>query len=126
MRTFLFVAAVAACLVSPLRAQQPPAPASPPTPASATAPSFTVVIEHYGFSPKQLVVPQGAVIRWTNRDGVRHDATALGLWTTGLIKPGDTGSVTASKAGTFAYKCSFHPDMRATIVVEAPDAKAAK
>jgi plastocyanin len=107
---------------APTPAAAPVPSAGPPStaPASATAPGYTVVIEHYGFATKRLVVPQGAVIAWTNRDAVRHDATAVGLWTTGIIKPGETRTITASKPGTFNYKCSFHPDMRATLVVEAP------
>lgn len=133
MRVLLLAAAAMACHASLAHAQQAPVPpavpsptpapaAAPPSPApaSATAANYTVIIEHYGFATKQLVVPQGAVIAWTNRDGVRHDATAVGQWTTGTIAPGETKTITASKPGTFAYKCSFHPDMHATLVVEPP------
>ncbi|HEX3411222.1 MAG TPA: cupredoxin domain-containing protein [Stellaceae bacterium] len=132
MRVLLLAAAAAASHASLVHAQQAPAPAAsnpatapapaaaPPSPAAAPAANYTVIIEHYGFATKQLVVPQGAVIAWTNHDGVRHDATAVGLWTTGTIPPGETRTITASKPGTFAYKCSFHPDMHATLVVEAP------
>jgi plastocyanin len=95
-----------------------PAAAAPP--AQPGAPTFTVVIEHYGFTPKQLVVPQGAVVTWINRDGIRHDATMIGQWTTGLILPGQTRSITVSTSGTFQYKCTVHPDMHGTLVVEAP------
>jgi plastocyanin len=91
-----------------------------PAPQPAAATPFTIVIEHYGFSPKNLVVPQGATITWVNRDGIRHDATAVGQWTTGTIMSGQSGSITATKAGTFQYKCTVHPDMHGTIVVEAP------
>lgn len=104
-------------------AQAPAPPAMPPAaaqPASGAAPTFTVVIEHYGFNPKRIVVPQGATVTWTNRDGVRHNATIIGQWTTGTILSGQTGSITAAKAGTFEYKCTVHPDMHGTLVVEAP------
>jgi plastocyanin len=105
----LLLAAAVAGFAPPLQAQQP------------TAAKYQVVIAHYGFTPKRLVVPQGAVIAWTNRDAVRHDATSLQRsWATGTIGSGETRTITASKPGTFQYKCSFHPDMQATIVVEAP------
>jgi len=32
---------------------------------------------------------------------------------------GQSGSITAVKAGTFEYKCTVHPDMHGTLVVEA-------
>jgi plastocyanin len=117
IRVCALAALAAASLVLPLHAQQAQQVAQP---APTAPPAFTVVIEHYGFTPKRLVVPQGAIVTWTNRDGIRHDATAVGQWTTGLILPGQTGSITASSPGTFQYKCTVHPDMTGTLVVEAP------
>jgi plastocyanin len=140
IRAAMLAAVVAASLVASLHAQpsQPPQapaphalPASPATSApataaspaqpaaSATTSSFMIVIEHYGFSPKRLAVPQGAIVTWINRDGIRHDATAVGQWTTRTIMSGQSGSITAAKAGTFEYKCTVHPDMHGTLVVEA-------
>jgi plastocyanin len=79
-----------------------------------------IVAEAFAFKPARLVVHQGDVIEWTNRDIVSHTAAALdGSWTTGEILPHKTGRITASAAGTFDYHCTFHPLMRATIVVEA-------
>jgi plastocyanin len=117
IRGSTLAAVAAASFVLSLHAQQAQQAAQP---APAAAATFTVVIEHYGFTPKRLVVPQGAIVTWTNRDGIRHDATAVGQWTTGLILPGQTGSITASSPGTFQYKCTVHPDMTGTLVVEAP------
>jgi plastocyanin len=105
-KRFSVLLVAAAVLVPPLHAGQ------------AAAATYQVVIEHYGFTPKRLVVQQGDVVTWTNRDGVRHDATALDRsWATKMMHFGETQTITASKPGTFQYKCSFHPDMRGTIVV---------
>jgi plastocyanin len=38
-------------------------------------------------------------------------------WDTGTIEPGESATVTVEEAGTFAYHCSFHPSMTATITV---------
>jgi plastocyanin len=108
-RALAALALAAMTLVSPAHAQQP------------AATKHEIAISRYGFVPKRLVVRQGDVIAWTNRDAVRHDAMALDRsWASGTIRFGETRTITASKPGTFPYKCSFHPDMRATIVVKPP------
>jgi plastocyanin len=99
---------VVAALSLPLHAQQRP-------------PSREIAIESFAFTPTRLVVQQGDVITWVNRDVVRHDATMLDRsGGTGPILSGATGSITATKPGIFDYMCSRHPDMKGTIVVETP------
>jgi plastocyanin len=114
-RGWRFLIVATATLSVPLQAQQRPGGAENP-------PGKAIAIKNYGFAPKRVVVRQGDVIAWTNSDAVRHDATAIDRsFATGTMKFGETRTVTASKPGTFEYKCSFHPEMRGTIVVEAPE-----
>lgn len=109
MKRATAVLVVAAALSLPLHAQQP------------RPPGREIAIESFAFTPARLVVQQGDVITWVNRDVVRHDATMLDRsGGTGPILSGATGSITATKPGIFDYMCSRHPDMKGTIVVETP------
>lgn len=108
---------------------QAPAPASAPAqqnsgqnaaPTSATSTGKNMVtIQSYAFSPAALTVKVGDKVTWTNQDAVGHSAVADDKsFDTGIIAQGQSGSVTFSKAGTFAYHCSVHPMMKATITVQ--------
>ncbi len=71
------------------------------------------------FSPSPVTVAVGTVVTFTNKDVATHDARAdNGGFSTPLIAPGGTASVTLSTAGSFVYHCSIHPGMVGTIVVQ--------
>lgn len=99
--------------------QQPPAgsnqqPANPP-PASAA----TVEISGFAFSPSSLEVSAGTAVTWKNKDSVPHTATGdNGEFDTGTIPSGGQASHTFSTPGTYAYHCSVHSSMKATVVVK--------
>jgi plastocyanin len=78
----------------------------------------TVVIEDYAYAPGNLEVPVGASVTWTNRDSVRHSATANDRsWDTGLLGQGASKAISFDSPGTFDYFCTLHPDMKARLVV---------
>lgn len=79
----------------------------------------SVEIKDFAFGPKTLTVKKGTTVTWTNQDSVSHTATAdNGSFDTGLLAKGESGSVTFDKVGTFAYHCTPHPNMKATIIVQ--------
>jgi LPXTG-motif cell wall-anchored protein len=78
----------------------------------------SVVIQNFAYGPATISVNVGDSVTWVNRDSTAHTATANGgTFNTGLIKPGKSASATFSKAGTFAYICAIHPNMRGKVVV---------
>lgn len=80
---------------------------------------LNVEIKNFAFGPKTLTVKKGTTITFTNQDSVGHTATADdGSFNTELLAKGESGSVIFDKAGTYAYHCTPHPYMKATIVVE--------
>jgi plastocyanin len=86
----------------------------------ALAAEESVTIEGFAFDPAGLTLTVGDSVTWTNNDGVPHTASADGGgFDTGNIVAGATASVTFDAAGTFAYHCNVHPDMRGTITVQA-------
>ncbi len=75
--------------------------------------------DEYAFAPQRIKVKAGTKVVWTNDGKLPHDATAAdGSWTTGEVKPGQTGSVTFDRPGTYEYVCKDHPWSYGEIVVE--------
>ncbi len=79
----------------------------------------TVSIKDFAFNSQTMTVEVGATVTWQNDDTVSHDVVADdGAFDTGMLKPGEKGSYTFTKAGTYTYKCGIHPSMMGTVVVE--------
>ena len=119
------VVAVGAAGEAPPAAPPPPGP-PPPTSSSTTGARAgsggSIQMVDYGYRPSTYSAKVGDRVVWTNAGLAPHTATARdGSFDTGVISAGATGSVTLRKAGTFAYFCTIHPQMTATITVaEAP------
>lgn len=78
-----------------------------------------IAIKDFSFSPETLTVRVGTTVTWQNSDSVAHSAVADdGTFDTKLLAPGEKGSYTFTKAGTYTYKCGVHPSMTGEIVVE--------
>ena len=83
--------------------------------ASATP---EVKIENLKFAPASLTVQRGDTVTWRNNDVVPHTATAAGKFDSGSIAPGKSVSKKMEQAGEFDYVCSFHPGMKARLIVK--------
>jgi plastocyanin len=95
---------------------------SPTAPATTTPPPSTpnaVAIQNFAFGPASLTITKGATVTWKNNDNVPHTATSDdGSWDTGNIAPGGSKSLSFANAGSFAYHCTVHSMMKATLVVQ--------
>jgi len=71
------------------------------------------------FAPSPIKVAAGTTVTWTNTGISTHTVTADDgtSFDSGAIQRGDEWSFTFSKAGTFAYHCTFHNWMKGTVVV---------
>lgn len=79
----------------------------------------TIEIKDFTFIPSKKIVEVGSQIIWKNMDNAPHSITSNdGIFDSGELQPGENGSITFRKKGTFIYHCSIHPDMKATVVVE--------
>ncbi len=77
-----------------------------------------IEIKGFAYNPATITVKVGTTVTWMNSDSVGHTATAEdGSFDTGILRQGEKGSVTFSKAGTFKYFCSVHPNMKGTVIV---------
>ncbi|HVW52288.1 MAG TPA: cupredoxin family copper-binding protein [Trinickia sp.] len=83
------------------------------------APSYRIDIHNFAFAPKELTVPAGARIVWTNLDDEPHTIVSAA----GAFKPSqaldtnDSFATVLDKPGTYAYFCGIHPMMVGKIVV---------
>ena len=69
------------------------------------------------FSSASLQVVTGAEVVWVNDDNMLHTVTADdGLFNSGDIAAGDTFRYRFTVAGTYAYHCSYHSNMKGVII----------
>jgi plastocyanin len=87
--------------------------------SSSSSATVTVKAAGFAFAPKSVTVKKGQKVTWTNSDPAPHNVTS----SDGTIKSkdfakGQSFTYTASKAGTFHYVCTIHPQMKATLIVQ--------
>jgi plastocyanin len=102
-----------ACAIALLSSAGAHAAQAAPKPAA-----HTVVIDGTRFEPASLSVRRGDVVVWVNRDPFPHTATAAGAFDSGSIAAGKSWRFAARASGTFEYLCTFHPNMKGTLVVQ--------
>ncbi|RSM90428.1 copper-binding protein [Kibdelosporangium aridum] len=104
-------------LAAPLQA----APVQAAAPAAAQpAATKTVEIMGYKYTPAELTIAVGDTVTWTNHDSAPHNVVVTDgpeKFTSPLLQQGQTYTYTFSKAGTYSYFCSVHPDMTAKVTV---------
>lgn len=80
--------------------------------------SAAATIQDFTFQPGRLEIAAGTTIVWTNAGQIAHTVSAEdGSFDSGLIEPGQRGSLTFSRPGTYPFHCTPHPFMRGVIVV---------
>ncbi|HYY54301.1 MAG TPA: cupredoxin domain-containing protein [Candidatus Dormibacteraeota bacterium] len=75
--------------------------------------------DRWGYSPELIEVAVGTAVVWHNGGTQFHTVTSdspgrpfdLGL------DPGRDATFTFGQAGTFAYHCGVHPQMKGTVIV---------
>jgi plastocyanin len=77
-----------------------------------------VEVTDFAFQPAVLTVHAGTRVTWTNRDEEPHTVTSTtGAFGSPGMERGDTFAWTFDKPGTYPYRCTLHPQMKATVVV---------
>ena len=87
--------------------------------APPAATTYAVEIKQLKFLPDVLVVHPGDKVQWNNLDVVPHTVTAEKAFDSGSIAVGGTWTLEApTKKGDYIYTCTFHPNMKAKLVVQ--------
>jgi plastocyanin len=97
-------------------------PMTPPSTGTPTAPvtGKAVAIKNFAFSPAALKVKAGTTVTWTNQDTDAHTVTSAGSGGplhSATLNTRATYRYTFTKPGTYAYLCTIHPFMTATVEV---------
>lgn len=103
---------------SPSTTSSPASSAS--APASTNAGAVHITMKNFAFSPATLTVKAGEKVTVVNEDSAAHTVTSTqsGAFDTGSITGGKSGTFTApSKAGSYTFTCTFHPNMKGTLTV---------
>ena len=92
------------------------------TSTSTTIPALvqSVDIANFAFSPASVTIAKGTTVTWTNKDSASHTVTSTTgatAFASGTIAAGKSFANTFDVAGTWTYKCYFHPSMTATVIV---------
>ena len=96
----------------------PPTARASPKATAAPVSGPQVVIGNFTFTPNALTVPVGATVTWVNHDDIPHTVTAQDhRFTSAGLDTDDSFSHQFAVAGTYAYYCTIHSKMTATIIV---------
>ena len=78
-----------------------------------------VRIIDYNFTPSRIAIEAGSKVTFTNSGSQPHNAAGAdtGGWDTGILKGGETATVTFNRPGTYNYTCTPHPFMIGQIMV---------
>ena len=93
-----------------------------------------ITIAAFAFSPSDLSIEIGDIVRWTNEEGAVHTTTSGtggqspgvpdGTWDSGDLNQNSTFTFQFDNAGTFSYYCTPHPtSMTGSITVTAAGIK---
>jgi len=78
-----------------------------------------VSIENYAFTPDPVTVAAGTTVVWMNRDEVAYTVVSNDkLFSSPELEPNASFEFTFKKAGTYAYFCTLHPEMKGKVVVK--------
>ncbi len=91
-----------------------------PGPAKATVQVLPDSVNVGKYDPTPVTVPVGDAIRWEWKDTANpHSVTADdNSFDSNLLDNGKSWTRKFTKAGTFKYHCSIHPQMLGTVIVQ--------
>lgn len=100
--------------------------AVPATAGSRKPQHKTVGVIDFAFTPKQATVTPGSRItwKWSAQNATAHDVKLVSApkgvkkFTSPVYTAGTSFSRVLTKAGTYRFVCTFHPNMRETIYVK--------
>ena len=95
------------------------APAASPGGGAARA-AAQVTIRTLKYSPETIEIKRGETVEWQNNDLTPHTGTSQSgnELNSEAVEPDATWSHTFSQPGTFPYYCTFHTEMKGTVIVK--------
>ena len=91
------------------------------SPGGSTAQAAAkITIEFLKYAPDTIEIRKGETVEWENNDLAPHTVTSQsgGVLNSGAIDPDSSWRHTFPGAGTFPYYCTFHPEMKGSVIVK--------
>lgn len=112
----LLIATLAGCGGSGGGGSTPTTPTPPSNPVATTS----VSMQSSAFTPPDIVVSPGAVVTFTNNDGINHNVTfsSTSIQSTATFNSGSRTVTMPTAAGTYSYTCTLHAGMNGTVKVQ--------
>ena len=90
------------------------------SPGGAVRAAAQVTIQTLEYSPETIEIKRGETVEWQNNDLTPHTVTSQtgNELNSGSVEPDATWSHTFSHPGTFPYYCTFHTEMKGTVIVK--------
>lgn len=86
---------------------------------AAAAETHLVTAKGVAWRPPELKVSRGDVVEWKNVDIVPHNVVdERHRFASRNLEPGKSYKWKATRKGTFKYRCTLHPEMVGTVIVE--------
>jgi plastocyanin len=95
-------------------------PAAPVVTTIAPISDNTIIIKDMAYSPAQLTVNAGDIVRWVNKDTTVHSVVFSKdskINPSGVLAPSQSFSVRFYNTGVYNYSCGQHPQMQGSVVV---------
>jgi plastocyanin len=91
-----------------------------PYPTSTPLPDGLVLVNvvDFGYMPSVTRIHVGQTVVWQNGGRELHDVTGEDDWHSGPIEGRSEYRHVFGFEGSFNYRCSVHPDMRGTVIVQ--------
>ncbi len=86
---------------------------------NAPAPSPSVRIDNFSFTPAEITIAPGTTLTWVNGDDIPHTVAATNKAFRSKVMDTDQHySFTFTAPGTYEYFCSLHPHMQGKVIVK--------
>ena len=87
--------------------------------AAVAGQTLQAAIDNFAFTPKEMTVPVGATVQWTNKDDIPHTVTSDSkVFESSILDTNQTFQFIFTKPGKFPYFCKLHPHMTGVITVQ--------
>ena len=97
----------------------PAAAAQSQSKAAVAGQTLQAAIDNFAFTPKEMTVPVGATVKWTNKDDIPHTVTSDSkVFDSSILDTNQSFQFTFTKPGTFNYFCKLHPHMTGVVIVQ--------
>lgn len=89
------------------------------TPTRTSTPGlFGVQMQDNFFTPQNVTIHAGSIVRWTNMGARTHTSTSdTGEWDSGNLNTNEFYQRAFTTPGVYPYRCTIHPGMIGTVTV---------